>query len=135
MSIEILDGSTIINFVQDDEAFSRSVRRRFAELDVDQDGFLSYEEMLAELQSLRLLDADCHEEKKSEAEVSQIYESVFKLFDHDSNGKIDFEEYKAETKKIMLQIANDLGFQPLQMVLEQDSFIKMALEREKKKRV
>ena len=55
MSVEILDGATIVNFLQDEEAFSASVLNRFAYLDTDNDGLLSYAEMLKELQSLRVV--------------------------------------------------------------------------------
>ncbi|KAI3509631.1 hypothetical protein L1887_25055 [Cichorium endivia] len=51
-------------------------------------------------------------------------------FDHDSNGIVDLEEFKAETKRMMLDMANDFGFLPVQMILDEDSFLKKAVERE-----
>ncbi|KAJ6680535.1 CALCIUM-BINDING EF-HAND FAMILY PROTEIN-LIKE [Salix purpurea] len=107
MSVEILDGATIVNFLEDEEAFNVSVRDRFAHLDSNHDGQLSYEEMLKELQGLR--------------------------FDHDLNGTVDLEEFKAETRQMMLAMANGMGFLPVQMVLEEDSFLKKAVEWESAK--
>ena len=40
------------------------------------------------------------------------------------------EEFKAETKSMMLAMANGLGFLPVQMVLEEGSLLKKAVERE-----
>ena len=48
MSIEILHGATIVGFVKD-EAFSSWVKKRFATPDEDQDGELSYAEMMKEM--------------------------------------------------------------------------------------
>ncbi|KAJ6710731.1 CALCIUM-BINDING EF-HAND FAMILY PROTEIN-RELATED [Salix koriyanagi] len=107
MSVEILDGATIVNFMEDEEAFNLQICDRFAHLDSDHDGRLSYGEMLKELQCLR--------------------------FDHDLNGTVDLEEFKSETKQMMLAMANGMGFLPVQMVLEEDSFLKKAAEWESAK--
>lgn len=50
MSVEVLDGATILSFVEDEEAFSEFIVERFNNLDKDHDGILSYSEMLKELQ-------------------------------------------------------------------------------------
>ena len=57
LSKETLDSNTILNFINDEEAFIAAVRRRFAELDTDKDDVLSYDEMLRELQGLRVLES------------------------------------------------------------------------------
>ncbi|AES78125.1 calcium ion-binding protein, putative [Medicago truncatula] len=51
MSVEILDGATIVHFLEDEEAFNSSVGNQFARLDTNKDGLLSYDEMLKELRS------------------------------------------------------------------------------------
>ncbi|KAG6721172.1 hypothetical protein I3842_03G099000 [Carya illinoinensis] len=56
MSVEVLDAATIFNFVDDEEAFEISVCDRFAHLDTNHDGLLSYVEMLKELQCLRVFE-------------------------------------------------------------------------------
>lgn len=51
-------------------------------------------------------------------------------FDNDLNGTVELKEFKEESKKMKLGIANGLGFLPVQMVLEEGSFLKNAVERE-----
>ncbi|KAK7394209.1 hypothetical protein VNO78_14731 [Psophocarpus tetragonolobus] len=134
MSIEILDGATIVNFLQDEEAFSVSVRNRFAHLDTDNDGLLSYAEMLKELQSLRVLETHFGIDVEPDPdELARVYDSLFIQFDHNLNGTIDLDEFKKETKQMMLAMAEGLGFLPIQMVLEEDSILKKAVERESNK--
>ncbi|XP_027352014.1 uncharacterized protein LOC113862916 [Abrus precatorius] len=134
MSVEILDGATIVNFLQDEEAFNISVRNRFVHLDTDNDGLLSYGEMLKELQSLRVLEKHFGIDVEPDPdELARVYESMFIQFDHNLNGTVDLEEFKKETKQIMLAMADGLGFLPVQMVLEEDSMLKKAVERESNK--
>ncbi|OMO64595.1 hypothetical protein COLO4_31993 [Corchorus olitorius] len=134
MSVEVLDGATIVNFVEDEEAFNGSICDRFSLLDTDHDGLLSYAELLKELQSLRVFETHFGIDVKTDPkELARVYNSLFVQFDHDSNGTVDLEEFKAETKRIMLAMANGLGFLPVQMVLEEGSFLKKAVERESTK--
>ncbi|KAB2613513.1 hypothetical protein D8674_035829 [Pyrus ussuriensis x Pyrus communis] len=131
MSVEMLDGATIVNFVEDEEAFTLSIRDRFAHLDTNHDGLLSYAEMLKELQSLRVFETHYGIDVKPDPEeIAHVYDSLFVQFDHDSNGAVDLEEFKAETKRMMLAMANGMGFLPVQMLLEEDSFLKKAVEKE-----
>ncbi|KAL4346458.1 hypothetical protein GQ457_17G016080 [Hibiscus cannabinus] len=130
MSVEVLDSATIVNFIKDEEAFNVSIHDRFVCLDADRDGLLSYVELLKELQSLRVLET--HFETDPE-EVARVYGSLFVQFDHDSNGAVDLEEFKSETKRMMLAMANGMGFLPVQMVLEEGSLLKVAVERESTK--
>ncbi|XP_027925557.1 uncharacterized protein LOC114182944 [Vigna unguiculata] len=113
MSVEILDGATIVNFLQDEEAFSVSVSNRFAHLDTDNDGLLSYAEMLKELQSLRVLETHFGIDVEPDPdELAQMYESLFVKFDHNLNGTIDLDEFKNETRQMLLAMADGLGFVP-----------------------
>ncbi|XP_054817530.1 uncharacterized protein LOC129317188 [Prosopis cineraria] len=131
MSVEILDGSTIVNFVEDEEAFHVSVSDLFSELDTDKDGLLSYGEMLKELKRLRVFETHFGIDVKIEAdEAGRVYESMFVQFDHDLNGRVDLREFEAETKKMMIAMAHGIGFVPLQMVLEPDSLLLKAVQRE-----
>ncbi|XP_021890167.1 uncharacterized protein LOC110808859 [Carica papaya] len=134
MSVELLDSATIVNFVEDEEAFNVSIRDRFNHLDIDQDGLLSYAELLKELQSLRVFETHFGIDVKTDPEeLAHVYDSLFLQFDHDSNGTVDLEEFKAEIKDMMLAMANGMGFLPLQMVLEEDGFLKKAVDRESTK--
>lgn len=81
MSVEVLDGSTIVDFVEDDEAFGVFMRERFSHLDTDCDGLLSYAEMLEELRALRVFETHFGiDEKPDPAELSQVYGSLFVQF-------------------------------------------------------
>ncbi|KAF9688250.1 hypothetical protein SADUNF_Sadunf02G0177700 [Salix dunnii] len=134
MSVEILDGATIVNFMEDEEAFNVQIRDRFAHLDTDHDGRLSYGEMLKELQCLRVLETHFGVDVETDPdELVRVYDSLFVQFDHDLNGTVDLEEFKSETKQMMLAMANGMGFLPVQMVLEEDSFLKKAAEWESAK--
>ena len=134
MSVEILDGATILNFVEDEEAFNLSVSDMFAQLDADKDGLLSYAEMMKELQSLRVFETHFGVDVKPDPdELARVYESLFVQFDHDLNGRVDMQEFKEEVKQMMLAMANGVGFMPIQIVLEQDSLLKKAVERESAK--
>ncbi|XP_061338362.1 uncharacterized protein LOC133285190 [Gastrolobium bilobum] len=134
MSVEILDGDTIVNFLEDEEAFSISVCNLFAHLDTDKDGLLSYAEMLKELQSLRVFETHFGIDVEPDPdELARVYESLFIQFDHNLNGTVDLEEFKKETKQMMLAMADGMGFLPVQMVLEEDSILKKAVERESNK--
>ncbi|KAJ6680536.1 CALCIUM-BINDING EF-HAND FAMILY PROTEIN-RELATED [Salix purpurea] len=134
MSVEILDGATIVSFLEDEEAFSVSVRDRFAHLDSNHDGQLSYGEMLKELQGLRVMETHFGVDVETDPdELVRVYDSLFVQFDHDLNGTVDLEEFKAETRQMMLAMANGMGFLPVQMVLEEDSFLKKAVEWESAK--
>ncbi|KAK4751681.1 hypothetical protein SAY87_020479 [Trapa incisa] len=131
MSVELLDSSTIVDFVEDEEAFGVFIQGRFALLDTDSDGLLSYAEMLEELRALRVFETHFGIDVKSDPdELSRVYGSLFVQFDRDSNGSVDLEEFKAETKRMMLGMASGLGFLPVQMVLEEDSLLMKAVERE-----
>ena len=136
MSVEILNGATIDGFVEDEEAFNSWVHDSFAALDEDQDGVLSYEEMLKELQCLRVFETDFGIDVKTDPdEVARVYCFLFLQFDRDSNGVLDFEEFKTATKRMMLAVADGLGLLPLQMILEEGSFLKKAVEWESTKLV
>jgi hypothetical protein len=131
MSVEILDGATIVQFLEDEEAFNSSIGNRFARLDTNNDGLLSYEEMLKELQGLRVFETHFGIDVVSDpGELARVYQSLFVQFDHNLNGAVDLEEFKKETKQMMLAMADGMGFLPVQMVLEEDSILKLAVERE-----
>ncbi|KAI9116877.1 hypothetical protein K1719_012243 [Acacia pycnantha] len=131
MSVEILDGATIVNFVEDEVAFDVSVSDLFGQLDEDKDGLLSYGEMLNELKRLRVFETHFGiDVKTEEEEAARVYNSLFVQFDHDLNGRVDLREFKEETKKKMIAMANGIGFVPLQMVLEPDSLLLKAVQRE-----
>ncbi|XP_078443043.1 uncharacterized protein LOC144712647 [Wolffia australiana] len=134
MSVVVLDGATIRDFVEDEGSFNGFVDSRFAVLDVDNDGLLSYAEMLRELESIPAVDSqfDGADEPSAEAneDVRKLYGSLFAQFDRDGSGAVDLEEFRAETRAMLLAVANGLGFLPVQMVLNEGSLLKTAVDRE-----
>ncbi|CAA6670833.1 unnamed protein product [Spirodela intermedia] len=136
MSVEVLDGATVRNFVEDESSFNGSVDGRFAALDTDSDGLLSYDEMAGEIESLRVMGTHfggVDEVTPAPEELRQLYGSLFAQFDRDGNGTVDLEEFRSETKEMLLAVANGLGFLPVQMVLEEGSLLKTAVDRESAK--
>ncbi|MQL78882.1 hypothetical protein Taro_011314 [Colocasia esculenta] len=127
MSVELLDGATIRSFVEDEQLFNSTVDDRFTGLDTNGDGLLSYSEMARELQSLRVLEThfSFDEVKPSRDELCWLYGSLFSQFDHDGSGSVDLEEFRSETRKMLMAVANGLGFLPMQMVLEEGRFLKI----------
>ncbi|KAF3772792.1 hypothetical protein EJ110_NYTH56957 [Nymphaea thermarum] len=133
MSIAVLDGSTIRSFVGDEAVFRRSVDDRFLRLDTNRDGLLSYSEFLYELQRLRVVDSSGFGEEavaRSGEQLSLIYAGMFQAFDRDRSGAIDMAEFREEMKRMLLGVADGLGALPVQMVLEDDSFLKFAADLE-----
>nr|GMC61465.1 Calcium-binding EF-hand family protein [Ipomoea batatas] len=131
MSVEILDAATILNFVQDEKVFDEFVHERFDNLDSNHDGVLSYAELLKELRSLRVLEMHFGVDVETNpTELNRVYDSMFVQFDRDSSGEVDVKEFKEEMKNMMVAMANDIGFLPVQMLLEENSFLKKAVEKE-----
>ncbi|KAH7651000.1 Non-specific serine/threonine protein kinase protein [Dioscorea alata] len=132
MSVEILDGETIRSFVEDEEAFNVAIHLWFTNLDTNNDGHLSYIELNKELMSLRVFEKHfgVDDNALSHEELVQVYGGLFSSLDHDGDGVVDLEEFKAEMKKMMLAVAEGLGFLPVQMVVGEGSLLKRAVERE-----
>jgi hypothetical protein len=131
MSVEILDGRTVQSFVEDEGAFNSCVDARFAALDADRDGRLSYAEMAAELAALRVREAHFGADAPAPAaEVAELYGALFARFDRDGDGAVGPDEFRAEMRDLMLAVASGLGALPVQMVVEEGSLLRRAVDRE-----
>lgn len=135
MGVVIIDGSTVRNFVNDQEVFNKAVEERFAALDLNDDGVLSRSELRKAFESFRLIETHFGvDAATSPEELLKLYDSIFEKFDIDHSGSIDRDEFKSEMKKIMLAIADGLGSSPIQMVLDESegdkNFLKQAADRE-----
>ena len=131
MSVEILDGRTVQSFVDDKHSFNSSVDALFAALDADRDGRLSYVEMAGELMALRVRDAHFGADAPTPAaELAGLYGALFASFDRDGDGAVDRHEFHAEMREVMLAVASGLGVLPVQMVVEEGSLLKRAVDRE-----
>ncbi|GAA0166870.1 calmodulin-related [Lithospermum erythrorhizon] len=119
MGVVIIDGSTIREFVENDEQFKKAVDESFSDLDINNDGVLSRSELRTAFESLRLVESHFGIDVAATPEaLTKLYDSIFDKFDGDSNGTVDKEEFGNEMKKIMLAIADGLGSSPIQMALE-----------------
>ncbi|XP_047336118.1 uncharacterized protein LOC124939718 [Impatiens glandulifera] len=131
MSVELVDSGTIIGFIEDQEAFDNWTNDRFGRMDTNHDGMVSYSELMNELQTLRVLEiTDFGLDEVLIISPTHVYESILLQFDHDCNGSVDLEEFKEEMKGMMLAIAHNIGSLPVQMVLEHDSFLNKAVQRQ-----
>lgn len=126
-----MDGSTVRKFVEDNEAFNKTMDEKFVELDANQDGVLSRSELRKALESFRLLESEMGMEvSTTPQELNALYDSVFDGFDTDRNNTVDLNEFRSEMKNIMLAIADGLGAAPIQLLLEEGSLLKDAVEFE-----
>ncbi|XP_022766874.1 uncharacterized protein LOC111311611 [Durio zibethinus] len=133
MGVVIIDGSTVRDFVKDEEQFTKSVDESFASLDLNNDGVLSRSELRKAFESMRLIEAHFGVDVATPPEqLTQLYDSIFDKFDCDGSGTVDLQEFRSEMKKILLAIADGLGSCPIQMALEDDdqSFLKKAADLE-----
>ncbi|ERN11161.1 hypothetical protein AMTRI_Chr04g243550 [Amborella trichopoda] len=134
MSVAILDGSTVRDFVEDLKAFNESVNESFSDLDIDHDGVLSRSELRRAFECLRLLESDFGSDSRlTPEELTRLYDSVFDKFDYDHSGAVDLEEFRSEMREIMLATADGLGAAPVEIVLEEGSFLLQAVKHENEK--
>ncbi|XP_027356203.1 uncharacterized protein LOC113865686 [Abrus precatorius] len=121
MGVVIIDGTTVRDFVSNEESFTKSVDEQFAALDLNNDGVLSRSELRTAFESMRLIEAHFGIDVATPPdELKSLYDSIFDKFDGDNSGAVDRNEFRSEMKKIMLAIADGLGSFPIQMVLEDD---------------
>ncbi|KAL6125116.1 hypothetical protein ACLB2K_077624 [Fragaria x ananassa] len=134
MGVVIIDGTTVKDFVSDEVQFKKSVDERFAALDLNKDGVLSRSELRKAFESMRLIETHFGMDVgTSPDELTQLYNSIFDKFDCDQSGTVDLDEFREEMKKILLAIADGLGSCPIQMALEDQSFLKQAADLEASK--
>ena len=87
--------------------------------------------MLKELQGLRVMETHFGVDVETNwDELIRVYDSLFVQFVHDLNETMDLEEIKAKTRQMMLAMANGTSFLHVQMVLEENSFLKKVVEWE-----
>ncbi|GLJ12384.1 hypothetical protein SUGI_0189880 [Cryptomeria japonica] len=134
MSVVILDGSTVRDFVADEAVFNNTIDEKFKTLDVNDDGVLSRSELRTAFESLRLLESHLGVDvKQTPDQLNALYNSVFDSFDKDHDNNVDLPEFRSEMKKIMLAIADGLGTAPIQLLVDNGSLLKEAVEFESAK--
>ncbi|KAJ7559193.1 hypothetical protein O6H91_04G073700 [Diphasiastrum complanatum] len=131
MAVILLDGSTVRNFVMDEEAFQKVVDLQFSQLDVDRDGMLSRAELLAEFDRLNIFKEEFESQLQPSPEaMDAIFNLVFETFDSDHSGGVDLVEFREQMKLIMLAIADGIGCIPVSMAVEEGSLLMDAMQYE-----
>ncbi|KAJ8526386.1 hypothetical protein K7X08_028863 [Anisodus acutangulus] len=119
MSVAIVDGPMMEEFVDDSEAFGKWTDQHFDMLDTDGNGELSRDE----LQNRQGKFSSCEFELQSKEEISSLYDALIERFDIDRSGTIDRQEFRALTKEIMLAKARGIGNSPVLVILQGDSLV------------
>ncbi|KAL3696493.1 hypothetical protein R1sor_010569 [Riccia sorocarpa] len=131
MGVVFIDGTTVRDFVKDEEAFHKAVDPLFVQLDTNKDGVLSRSELRPAFERLALIETHLGvPDYKTPEELKAIYDEVFEKFDTDHNETVDHGEFREQIKEILLAVADGLGDSPLNMVVDDDSLLARAVERE-----
>ncbi|KAK4337763.1 hypothetical protein RND71_042250 [Anisodus tanguticus] len=125
MSVAIVDGPMMEEFVDDSEAFGKWTDQHFDMLDTDGNGELSRDE----LQNRQGKFSSCEFELQSKEEISSLYDALIERFDIDRSGTIDRQEFRALTKEIMLAKARGIGNSPVLVILQGDSLVMRVVQR------
>lgn len=127
MGVVFIDGSTVRDFVNDEPAFLKEVEPLFKQLDVNSDGVLSRSELRPAFERLHILESHFGvPDKKTPDELQAIYDSVFEQFDTDHNEKVDRAEFIDQVKQILLAVADGLGNNPFNILVEEGSILAVA---------
>lgn len=131
LSVAILNESTVEDFVQDVEAFHKSVDEQFKTFDSNGDGAVSREDISSGYGKLMALEYDRASEE--EEEMNSLYKSIFERFDEEKNGTLSKEQFRSFMKELMLAMARSFGDVPIQVALDQDSLLMKAVQHEMSK--
>ncbi|KAK9287070.1 hypothetical protein L1049_015479 [Liquidambar formosana] len=108
---QVLDGSEIMELVENEEVFSNFVDHKFQELDRDQDGKLSVKELqpaVADIGAALGLPA-----QGSSPDSDHIYSEVLSEFTHGKQEKVSKTEFKEVLSDILLGMAAGLKRDPI----------------------
>ncbi|XP_075474626.1 uncharacterized protein LOC142505501 [Primulina tabacum] len=127
MSVEFVDGQTVVDFVNDSEAFEKCVNEKFETLDSDRDGVLSRDELQKRIGKLSSTEL----ELQSRDEIASLYDVLFDKFDEIRSGSIDRKGFVNLAREIMLAKARGIGNSPVSIILQEDSLLMKAVLRAK----
>ncbi|KAI5059812.1 hypothetical protein GOP47_0026131 [Adiantum capillus-veneris] len=103
----------------------------FNDLDLNHDGTLSRSELRAAFERMRLLECTLGmPNAKTPDELNDLYNCVFEKFDADHSGTVDLAEFCMQMHDILLAIADGLGSSPLQVAIDEGSFLQDAVKHE-----
>ncbi|EOY11133.1 hypothetical protein QUC31_009631 [Theobroma cacao] len=126
MSVAVLDGNTVIRFIEAKEAFGNCVDEYFKMLDSNGDGGISRDELEEGLGRIFTMEL----ESKTKENIDRFYSTIFERFDEDRDGRIDCNEFESLMREIMLAMARGIGDLPIIVALDQDSLLMMAVKHE-----
>ena len=109
-------------FVEDGEAFSTAMGRRFRRADVDNDYLLSRSELLTVFQHAHISLNSSSTSRLNDGN-GLSYESDFGPFNFDKSGFIELEEFCVQMRAIFLAIADGLGFVPIEVISLDDGLL------------
>ncbi|XP_050224882.1 uncharacterized protein LOC126674479 [Mercurialis annua] len=122
MTLAVISEQTLIEFVEDSNAFDICVKENFKLLDVDGDGVISRDELYNGFYKLMSLE--------TKQEIHNLYDAILERFDEHRNGSIDEEGFRCLMKELMLAMARGIGNFPILMVLDTQSMMMKAVEYE-----
>ncbi|CAO2813845.1 unnamed protein product [Amaranthus hypochondriacus] len=109
--VEVMDGSDIMELVENKEEFSKYVDKKFKDLDIDNDGKLSVKELepaVANIGAALGLPA-----QGSSPHSDQIYTEVLNEFTHGKEEKVSKTEFKQVLSDILVGMATGLKRDPI----------------------
>ncbi|KAH7415445.1 hypothetical protein KP509_14G044000 [Ceratopteris richardii] len=113
MPLVLLDGSTVRDFVKDEQAFQEAMKSCFQEMDLNEDGSLSRAELRTAFERMSLLECSLgFPISQTPAQLNALYDPVFEKFDTDHSGNVDFNEFCTQMSEILLAIVDALGSSP-----------------------
>ncbi|KFK30475.1 hypothetical protein AALP_AA7G265800 [Arabis alpina] len=114
---QVLDGSDIVELVENEKVFDKFVEQKFQQLDQDEDGKLSVKELqpaVADIGAALGLPA-----QGTSPDSDHIYSEVLNEFTHGSQGKVSKTEFKEVLSDILLGMAAGLKRDPI-VILRMD---------------
>ncbi|KAL0919435.1 hypothetical protein M5K25_011529 [Dendrobium thyrsiflorum] len=110
MSLVITEAA-ITGFINNAQVFKSSIENRFASLDANGDGLISFMEMAKELMGLRMLHTcfDVDEIGLSHPDLVELHRDIFSRFDSDGSRAVDLEEFGEEMKEMLIAVADRIG--------------------------
>lgn len=127
MTVLFLNDQTILDFIDDGEAFGQCAAERFQKLDVDGDGLLSRDQ-------LRWSCTASDHERDADEGADELFGAALDRCGEDKDGVIDPEGFKGFVMEIMLALARGIGGVPVAMVVQEDSLFIKAVEHELEQR-
>ncbi|XP_024991864.1 uncharacterized protein LOC112525816 [Cynara cardunculus var. scolymus] len=109
--VEVMDGSDIMELVENDKVFSNFVDHKFRDLDRDCDGHLSVKELqpaVADIGAALGLPA-----QGTSADSDHIYAEVLSEFTHGKDGKVSKTEFKKVLSDFLIGMAAGLKRDPI----------------------